>query len=110
LFTEQFNWQPNLDDLSFESIGEVEDIWLERAFEEDGVLEVVKALNRTKALGFDGFTLAFLQACWDVLKEDIMNVFHDFHAKGKFKEVLMLRSLLLFRSNQGLLISRTFDL
>jgi hypothetical protein len=48
-----------------------------RAFEDDEVFELVKALSSDKALGLDNFSVAFFQACWDVLKEDIMNVFHD---------------------------------
>ncbi len=53
-----------------------EAIWLERPFEEEEVFMVVKALNCDKALGPDGFTTGFFQACWEVLKIDIMNVFH----------------------------------
>jgi len=37
---------------------------------------VVKAFN------------GFLQACWEVLKVDIMNVFHEFHARGTFGKSL----------------------
>jgi hypothetical protein len=51
-------------------------------------LEVVKAMNSDKAPGPDGYSMAFFQACWDVLKEDIMKVFHDFHARGKFERSL----------------------
>jgi hypothetical protein len=29
--------------------------------------------------------MMFFLACWDVLKEDIMKVFHDFPARGKFE-------------------------
>jgi hypothetical protein len=29
--------------------------------------------------------MAFFQACWDVLKDDIMKVSHEFHARGKFE-------------------------
>jgi hypothetical protein len=29
-----------------------------------------------------------VQACWDVLKEDIMSVFHEFHARSKFERSL----------------------
>jgi len=50
LFTEQFIWRPNLDDLSFDSIGEEEVIWLEKTFEECEVFEVMKALNSDRAL------------------------------------------------------------
>ena len=48
-----------------------------RAFEDDEVFELVKALSSDQALGLDNFSVAFFQACWDVPKEDIMNVFHD---------------------------------
>jgi hypothetical protein len=61
---------------------------LARAFEKGEVWEVVKAMNSDKVLGPDSFSLAFFQACWDVLKEDIMKVFHGFHARGKFERSL----------------------
>jgi hypothetical protein len=77
-----------LDDLSFDSMDEVEAIWLERAFEEEEVFEVVKAMNSEKATDPNGFTMVFFQACWDVLKVDIMNVFHEFHVRGKFEKSL----------------------
>jgi hypothetical protein len=48
-----------LDGLLFYSIGDEEAIWLERAFEERKVFEVVKALNGDKTLGPDSFSLAF---------------------------------------------------
>jgi len=52
-----------LDDLSFDSVGEVEAYWLERDFEEWEILEVVKAMNGDKALDPDGYSTAFFQAC-----------------------------------------------
>jgi hypothetical protein len=39
LYIEQFSWQPLLDDISFDSIGEAKAIWLEREFEERKLLE-----------------------------------------------------------------------
>jgi hypothetical protein len=41
LYIEQFSWQSKLDDLSFDSIGEVEANWLEWAFDKDKVFEVL---------------------------------------------------------------------
>jgi hypothetical protein len=79
-----------------------------RLFEESEVLEVVKSMNNEKAPGLDGFTLAFFLACWDLIKADIMWVFHDFLASSKFEKVLMPLSLLSFQRNPGLLILRTF--
>ncbi|RVW25910.1 putative mitochondrial protein [Vitis vinifera] len=40
-------------------------------------------LNKEKAPGPDGFTIAVYQECWDVIKEDLMRVFFEFHTKGE---------------------------
>jgi hypothetical protein len=69
LYTEQFSWRPKFDGLSFNSIGVVEANWLEREFEEGEVFEVVKALKTDEAPCLDGYSMAFFQACWDVLKK-----------------------------------------
>jgi len=47
-----------------------------------------KNLNGDKALGPNGYSMAFFQACWVVLREDIMKVFRDFHASSKFERSL----------------------
>jgi hypothetical protein len=62
---------------------------LEKDFEE--VRKVVAEMNGDKALGSvdtDCFSMSFFQACWDVLKVDIIKVFSDFHARGKFERSL----------------------
>jgi len=56
--------------------------WLESPFEDDEVFEVVKALNGDKSPSPDGCFLA----CWEVLKADIMNVFHDFHTRDMIEK------------------------
>jgi hypothetical protein len=88
LFSELCPWRPMVDGLSFDSILEFEASWLERAFEEEEVRNVVSAMNGDKAPGLDGFSMAFFQACWDVLSSDILAVFHDFHARGWFEKSL----------------------
>jgi hypothetical protein len=50
------------------------------------MIEVGRFISRERMLGHDGFTLAFFQVCWDVIKADIMGVFHDFHARSKFEK------------------------
>jgi hypothetical protein len=59
---------------------------LERAFEEEEVRNVVFAMNCGKAPGPNGFTMAFFQACWEVLHLDIIEVFYDFHAREMFEK------------------------
>ena len=56
--------------------------WLEKPFEESEVLEVIKEFNGDKSPGPDGFSMAFFQVCWGILKSDIMAVFHHFHTTG----------------------------
>lgn len=86
LSTEQFSWQHKLDGFVFYSIDEAEATWLERPFEEIEVLEVVKGMTSDKAPGLDRFTMAFFQTYWDVIKDDVMRVFQDFHARDKFEK------------------------
>jgi hypothetical protein len=52
------------------------------------VLEVVKGMNRDKAPGSDGFSMAFFQDCWDVIKTNLMRAFQDFHAHNHFEKSL----------------------
>jgi len=59
LYFEQCSWRPRVNDLSFLSIDADESTWLEREFEENEMWEVVRDLNGDKALGLDGFKMAF---------------------------------------------------
>jgi hypothetical protein len=108
LFTEPYSWRPRLDDLDFSSLGEVEASSLETPFEEREVLEVVKGMNRDKAPGPDGFSMAFYQDCWDVLKSDIMGVFHDFHAHSKFVKSLNATFIALIPKISGAIDLKDF--
>jgi hypothetical protein len=40
---------------------------------------VVRTLNGDKAQGLYGFSTAFFQTCWEVIKEDIIDVFKEFY-------------------------------
>jgi hypothetical protein len=52
------------------------------------VWEVVQETNRDKASGPDGFSMAFFQKSWGVLKKDIMVVFLEFHNSSQFERSL----------------------
>jgi hypothetical protein len=84
LYAKQYNWRPKLDGLSFLSIDVDERNWMEKEFEESEVLEVVRNFNGDKAP--DGFSVAFSQKCWELLTNDIMEVFKEFHSQGKFEK------------------------
>ena len=55
---------------------------MHRPFLEEEVRYAVFQLNRDKAPSPDGFTMALYHECWDVIKEDLMKVFQDFHSSG----------------------------
>ena len=82
LYSEQFQGKPNkllapmMENIL--SIDEGERLWMEREFEEDEVWEVVRKMKGDKALGPDGFSMAFFQKCWEVIKKDMMEVFKEF--------------------------------
>ena len=64
------------------------DNWLERPFEEIEIFEVIKDFNGDKSPRPNSFPMAFFQACWGILKLDIMAVFHHFHVTGQFEKCL----------------------
>ena len=70
-----------MDNQVFSSIDEEEKNWLERDFEEEEVWEVVERMEGDKAPGPNGFTMAFFQSCWAVVKRDVMAVFSKFHRR-----------------------------
>jgi hypothetical protein len=101
LYSEQCSWRPRVDSLSFDSILEAEAEWLEREFTEEEVRKVVKSMVGDKAPSPDGFSMAFFQACWEVLRVDIMKVFNEFHARGKFELSLNTSFITLISKTPG---------
>ncbi|RVW63722.1 hypothetical protein CK203_052746 [Vitis vinifera] len=67
---EGLNWSP----ISEESASR-----LDSPFIEEEISKAIFQLDRDKAPGPDGFTIAIFQDCWDVIKEDLVRVFAEFH-------------------------------
>jgi hypothetical protein len=59
LYFEQYMWRPKVDGLSFLSIDEGENNWMEIEFEESKVLEVVRNFNGDKVPRPSGFSMDF---------------------------------------------------
>jgi hypothetical protein len=53
--------------------------------------------------------MTFFQACWDVLKEDIMKVFHDFYARGNFERSLNATFIALILKISGAIANKCLD-
>ncbi|KAG7967737.1 hypothetical protein I3843_08G114300 [Carya illinoinensis] len=101
LLSEPHEWRPTLDDLAFEAIDQTSRAWLERPFEEEEVHQVIKKMNKDKAPGPDGFTMAFFQFCWEVVREEVMLVFHEFFMYGKFEKSLNATFIALVPKKDG---------
>uniref|UniRef100_A0A2N9IYP8 Reverse transcriptase domain-containing protein n=1 Tax=Fagus sylvatica TaxID=28930 RepID=A0A2N9IYP8_FAGSY len=70
--------QDEIDGLDFSSIDEEDNIVLDKPFTEE-VLGVLKDMAGDKAPGPDGYSMAFFQRCWDIVKNDVMAVFREFY-------------------------------
>jgi hypothetical protein len=101
LFSEPLSWRPRLDNLEFDRLNGVEASSLEDPFEEREVREVIKGMDRDKAPGPDGFSMAFFQDCWEVGKGDFIAVFEEFHARGKFVKSINSTFISLIPKIQG---------
>ncbi|XP_022856524.1 uncharacterized protein LOC111377629 [Olea europaea var. sylvestris] len=62
LYREQFDWKPELEGLHFSTITEKDANWLDRAFGDDEIKEVVFSINDDKTSGPDGSSFSFYKA------------------------------------------------
>lgn len=52
------------------------------------MFNTIKSVKGDKYLGPDGFSIAFLQRCWDIIKGDLMQVMKEFYYTKEFYEHL----------------------
>uniref|UniRef100_A0A2N9FRM3 Reverse transcriptase domain-containing protein n=1 Tax=Fagus sylvatica TaxID=28930 RepID=A0A2N9FRM3_FAGSY len=83
LYMEDGYCRPTLDEVDFTSITAKDAVWLDRPFKEMEIEDVVRGCNGDKALGPDGFSLAFFQHCWSSVCNDILAVCQEFHEHWK---------------------------
>ena len=73
------NWKADISGLQLDHLSLQEAENLEIPFFEEEVYFALMKMNGDKASGPDGFTVAFWQNYWDFVKEEIMEMFKDFH-------------------------------
>ena len=71
-----------VEGLDWSPISEESASRLDSPFAEEEISKVIFQLNRDKAPSPDGFTIAVFQDCWDLIKEDLVRVFVEFHSSG----------------------------
>ena len=86
LYTKTEEWRPFVEGLGFDQIEGLEREWLERSFEKEEILRVVKELEGDKAPGLNGFSMAFYHHCWRFVEIDVLAMFEEFFQHSKFEK------------------------
>ncbi|WJZ89517.1 hypothetical protein VitviT2T_008733 [Vitis vinifera] len=74
---------------------------LKLPFTEEEVHLALMGMNGDKAPGLDGFTGAFWQFCWEFVKEEILEMFKEFHEQKAFLKSLNTTFLVLIPKKGG---------
>ncbi|RVW30353.1 Transposon TX1 uncharacterized 149 kDa protein [Vitis vinifera] len=82
LYTNPTGESWGVEGLDWSPISEESALRLDSPFTEEEISKAIFQLDRDKAPGPDGFTIAVFQECWDVIKEDLVRVFAEFHRSG----------------------------
>jgi hypothetical protein len=77
-----------------EKLSDEDNIKLNEPFSEEEIQATINSMVKNKAPGPDGIPIEFYQACWPIIKNDIMNIFYDWK----------LGVLDLYRLNFGMII------
>ena len=101
LYMESVEWRPFVEGLKFDQIERLERDCVERRFEQEEVLRVVKELKGDKASGPNGFSLAFYHHCWGVVERDVLAVFEEFYQHSKFEKYLNATFIALIPKKNG---------
>ncbi|KAL6328062.1 hypothetical protein AAG906_033333 [Vitis piasezkii] len=82
LYTSPTGESWGVEGLDWSPISEKSALRLDSPFTEEEISKAIFQLDRDKAPGPDGFTIAVFQECWDVIKEELVRVFAEFHRSG----------------------------
>ena len=94
-------WSPPLPNLNLNRIGSVEAASLEESFSENEIWTAISGLNKDKALGPDGFPLAFWSFSWDFVKAEVIGFFKEFHDNARFVKNLNTTFLVMIPKKQS---------
>ncbi|RVW67586.1 hypothetical protein CK203_063027, partial [Vitis vinifera] len=86
--SEDVGWKADIEGIQLDQISQQEAESLEIPFSENEIHSALMEMSGDKAPGPDGFTMAFWQSCWDFVKEEILEMFKEFHEQGSFLKSL----------------------
>ena len=100
LFSAPGGWSPSLPDVEIIEIGQEEAARLEESFSEEEIWNAISGLNSDKALGQDGFPIAFWVFSWEFMKSEVLGFLREFHDQGRFVKNLNASFLVLIPKKQ----------
>ncbi|RVW31016.1 LINE-1 retrotransposable element ORF2 protein [Vitis vinifera] len=101
LLSEEPGWRADIEGLQFNQLNSREAEDLEMPFSEEEIHFALMEMRGDKALGPDGFTVAFWQDCWDFVKEEVVDLFKEFFEHGSFTKSLNTTFLVLIPKKGG---------
>ncbi|RVW24909.1 hypothetical protein CK203_079460 [Vitis vinifera] len=84
LLSKEPGWRADIEGLQLNQLNSREAEVLELPFTEEEIHFALMEMKGDKAPGPDGFTMAFWQACWDFVKEEVVDLFKEFYEHGSF--------------------------
>ncbi|RVW22247.1 LINE-1 reverse transcriptase-like [Vitis vinifera] len=101
LLSEEPGWRADIEGLQLKHLNPREAENLEVPFSEEEIHFALMEMRGDKAPGPDGFTVAFWQDCWDLVKEEVMDLFKEFFEYGSFAKSLNTTFLVLIPKKGG---------
>nr|XP_016485156.1 PREDICTED: uncharacterized protein LOC107805603 [Nicotiana tabacum] len=108
LYHELEPWRPTTIFGGLSSLTTEESEGLEAPFDELEVLAALKACAPDKALGPDGYTMAFFQQCWVFIKADILNTLNYYHQHSHMVKSCNATFIALIPKKKGAIELRDF--
>lgn len=108
-YIETNRWRPAGNMIGYPIISETERDQLQANFQEQEVLNCLKKCVVDKAPGPDGYTMGFFIKCWDILKHDIMEAFHNFYENEIFEKSFNATYIALLLKKGGAMELKTSD-
>ncbi|XP_028089573.1 uncharacterized protein LOC114289924 [Camellia sinensis] len=81
-FSEHWIHRPKMS-CPFATISPEAAVSLEDVFTEAKIWEAIQDYDGNEAPGPNGFNLACIQSCWQIMKGEIIQLMHEFHTNGK---------------------------
>ncbi|RVW76178.1 putative mitochondrial protein [Vitis vinifera] len=101
LLTKDMAWQADIGNIQVGCISQQDAEGIEVPFVENEILSALMEMNGDKAPGPDGFSVAFWQNAWAFAKEEIMEMFNEFHEHSTFVRSLNNTFLVLIPKKTG---------